>query len=713
VPLPWGFTETYTAAGTWQVVFTAPGGSPTDVTVFRGAKTIIDSYSYLDPFGEGVATLKFPSITGYDDLEGPDLQRWLTEESNVDIYWVPAVAGTDLISPITGRKDLSYGTEQILWEGFVASLDIEETDTGSVLVVSCQGALLQADRYLSKPAFPPRPFTYEYMIRTELSPVRRPNMRTKGLRIAWPKGWKKRQPGGQTTRFTAVGAKPGENITGYSSRDTGSWDRAGTGFIQSLLAVMFTQEDSGVTPGNQWRLMNYPGRQPVLEVRDRFRDADFSFWYGQVGVKTGRLTRDSTQKANVYYGEGTGVDGTGWRNAVISNDGSRTDYAPLAWHPTVYPTQENQFYDKTRMVYETYQRFGSGFDQKSATGAAVKQLARDSDPGWVGQIVVSVDPTTLLSRWQIRAGMTMLLKGFMGTGETGMRFHIAEVTANPESGSVTLKVDTKFRDLLTLEEVIQRTRDPLTPSRMLQINKRTVLVEDVMAPWDYTAGSGFMPKRAKDMIHNAGAKGSLFPWTALAQQLPPKNYPQYYVRVKTGASSPNGRWAFFPILMSQAGTIRRIEMVAFDKNGNIDTTAEFHLSLYYANATLTYMPMSNGQHSAFFPGAFESTQPNGAPWPAGNFFGPDESYIVGWGNYENRAGYSPGSYAAGNPKTGKLVDEGGFSFNCTNNPNWIVSAKPGQKQPTSAITIHAAIYATSSNPNTYFLGRMFRQEPGT
>ena len=204
MPLPWGFTETYTAAGTWQVVFTAPGGSPTDVTVFRGAKTIIDSYSYLDPFGEGVATLKFPSITGYDDLEGPDLQRWLTEESNVDIYWVPAVAGTDLISPITGRKDLSYGTEQILWEGFVASLDIEETDTGSVLVVSCQGALLQADRYLSKPAFPPRPFTYEYMIRTELSPVRRPNMRTKGLRIAWPKGWKKRQPGGQTTRFTAV-----------------------------------------------------------------------------------------------------------------------------------------------------------------------------------------------------------------------------------------------------------------------------------------------------------------------------------------------------------------------------------------------------------------------------------------------------------------------------------------------------------------------------
>lgn len=713
MPTPWGFTTTTAAAGTWQVVVTAPGGAPTDVTVVRDARTIIDSYSFMDPFGEGVATLKFPSISGYDDLESPELSAWLTEESNVDLYWVPAVAGTDMFNPVTGKRDLGFGTESVLWEGFVANLGVEETENGSMVVASCQGALLQGDRYLAKPAFPPRPYTYEYMLSQEFSPLRRPNLRTKPLKVVWPRNWAKKQTGGETTRFTPVGAKPGQFVTGYWSRDTGAWDRVTTGFAQSLLAVMFTQEDSGTTPGNQWRLMNYPGRQPVLEVRDRFREADFSFWYGQAGFKTSNMDRDATQKANVYYGEGTGVDGTGWRNAVISADGARTDYAPLAWHPSVYPTQDNPYYDKTRMVYETYQRFGSGFDQASGTETSRKQLARDYDPGWTGTLTISVDPTALLSRWQIRAGMTVLIKGFMGTGETGMRFHIAEAVHSPEAGTVTCKVDSKYRDLLTLEEVVARTRDPLTPSKMLQINRRTVLVEDVMAPWDYTAGSGFMPRRAKDMVFNAGARKSLFPWTSLAQSFPPKDYPQYYVKVKAGASSPNGRWAFFPILMSQAGSIRRIEVVAFDKNGVIDTTCEFHVSLYYANVTLIAMPMSGGQHSAFFPGAFETTQPNGAPWPAGNFFGPDESYIVGWGNYDNRAGYSPGSYVAGNPKTGKLIDEGGFSYNCTNNPNWIVSAKPGQKQPTSAITIHAAIYAESSLKNIYFLGRMFKQEPGT
>jgi hypothetical protein len=709
MPTPWTATETYTAAGRWMLVFTAPGRPSKDVTNFRSTPTLIENYSFADPFGDALLNLRFPQITGYDDLASNEIASWFTDESNVDLYWVPAIAGSTVINPVTGLTDKGLGTPEVLWEGFVGTYDIEETDAGSMLIVACQGALFQGDRHLAKPTYPPRPRTYESMMGDQFSPTYRPNLRTKPLRVDYPSGWTKTQPGGKVTAYTPMGAAPGEKVTGYSSRDTGTWDRSLTGFCQSLLAVMFTQEDCGVTPGNQWAIRKYAGRQPVLEVRDRFREPDFELWYGQLGVKTGRLTHDSTQKTNVIYGEGTGTDGVSWRNAVISADGSRTDYAPLSFDPAVYPIVDNPLFDPDRMVYESYQRYGSGFDQSPATLTAEKTRARDSDPGWTGEVVLSIDPSPTLARWQVRAGMTFKLKGFAGSGAEGINFHIAEVVANPEQGSISMKVDTKYRDLLTLEEVIARTRDPLTPSKMLQVNRRTVMIEDIMAPWDYNAGSGYMPRQARYMLKNN--PDSTFPWTNVTTKFPPKTHPEYYVRVKGKASTPHGRWAFFPILTAQKGTIRKIEMCAYDKNGN-RLAARFHLSLYYTNVTLTAMPMKDGQHSPFFTGAFEENQPNGNPWPAGNFFAPDPSIIIGWGNSVQPAGYSPGSFTGGNPLTGKLVDEATWSFDNINNPNFNRNAKAGQTQPRSAITIYGALY-TDYPANVYFLGRMYRAEPGT
>ncbi len=710
MPQPWSFDYTTAPAGRWRIVVTAPGGKPTDVTDFRGAPTRIDNYSFTDPFADSLAQITFPQITGFDDLAGPDVGGWFTDESDVDIYWVPAIAGSEIVDPVTGTLTRAYGTPVVVWEGIVASFDFEGSKDGSSLVVQCQGALLQLDRYLAKPAFPPRPLTYESMMVKEFSPQRRPNLRTKPLLVRFPDGWAKKMPAGTPNMYTPLGAAVGESITGYSSRDTGTWDRSLTGFMQSLLAVMFTQEDCGVTPGNQWSIRKEAGRQPVLEVRDRFRVPDFEVWYGQIGVLLPQLTHDSTQKANVYYGEGVSLDGTNWRNAVISDDGSNTDYAPLAWSPAVYPTTDNTDFDKTRMVYESYQRFGSGFDQSAAIYTSRKQLARDLDPGWVGSMTLRIDPSDTLSRWQVRAGMTVLIKGFAGSGETGIAFHIAEAVCNPEEGSVTLKIDTKYRDLLTLEEVVARTRDPLTPSKQLQVNRRQVLVEDIIAPWDYTAGSGYLPKASVTLFrHNAVSH--VYPWASLTRSYPPKHYPQYYVRVKGQAPSANGRWAIFPVLTSQKGTIRRTEIHAFDIDGN-PLAARFHLSLYYTNITVSAMPMSGGQHSPFFPGAFETTQPNGQPWPAGNFFAPDPAIIIGWGNADQPAGYSPGSYAGNNPLTGSLVDEASWSFDNINNPNFNKNSRPGQKLPVSAITVYAALY-TDYPGNVYFLGRLYRQEPGT
>ena len=710
MPTPWSFTSTTTAAGRWKLVITAPGGAATDVTNFRAAPTKIESYSFTDPFGDSIAALTFPQITGYDDLTAPEIGGWLSDESNVDIYWVPAVAGSTVINPVTGQKDLGLGTPAVVWEGFIASYDIEEDENGSHLSVQCQGALMQLDRYKAKPSYPARPQTYESMIRREFDRAYRPNLRTKSMpKPEWPTGWTKTMPAGAVNVYTPQGASVGEKITGYSGRDTGSWDASLTGFIASLLAVMFTQDDSGVLPGNQWTVLKDPGRQPALRVRDRFRTPDFSVWYGQVGVRCGRMTRDSTQRVNVIYGEGTSLDGTAWRNAVISADGSTTDYAPLAWMDEVYPPVDNPDYNPNKMVLEAYTRYNSGFDQVSATESNKQILGRDADPGWVGELRLSIDPDTM-SRFQVQAGMTVLLKGFAGTGSTGMPFHIAEVTVSPEDGTVLCKLDSKYRDLLTLEEVVARTRDPLTPTKMLQINRRTVLIEDIVAPWDYHAGSGYMPKAGRTLLAHAD-RSSVFPWKSTTNAFPPRHHPEYYIKVKGKDGSKNNRWTFFPVLMSQRGSIRRIEMQAYDADGN-PLKAAFHLSLYYTNVTVTAMPMSNGVHSPFFTGAFESTQPNGLPWPTGNFFAPDESIIIGWGNSDQPAGYSPGSRSGGNPITGQLVDEASWSFDCMNNPNFDKNARPGQKIPTSAITVYGALY-TDYPANVYFLGRLYRQEPGT
>ena len=711
MPQPWSFTQSSTVAGRWQLLVTPMGGKVYDLTNFRGVPTKIGEYSFTDPFGDSLASLQFPQVTGYDDLSSPEF-AWLRDGANVDIAWVPTKPGSTVINPLTNQRTLDLATPGVVWEGFISSKDIEQTDTGSYLAVQCQGALLQLDRYKAKPAYPSRPILYEEMIRREFDRARRPNLRTRSLAAPqFPAGWAKTMPAsGAVNVYTPTGASPGAKITGYWSRSTGSWEASLTSFIQSLLATMFTQNDCGVTPGNQWTVLKDPGRQPVLKIRDRYRTPDFSFWYGQPGVKANRLTQDGTQIANVVYGEGTGLDGVNWRNAVVADDGSYTDYAPIAWRHNAYPPVANPTYDPSVLVNETYTRFPSGFDQVTAMTSSAQVLQRDADPGWTGEVVISIDPSPTMSRFQIRAGMTMLLQGFSGTGATGMPFHLAEVTINPDEGTVTCKVDTAFRDLLTLEEVIARTRDPLTPAKMLQVNRRQVLIEDIVAPWDYTAGSGYMPRQAR-VVLNQGARSDTFPWTATPLAFPPQSHPQYYIRVKGRARDQNARWSFFPILMSQRGTIRRVEMAAYAADGT-PLAAAFHLSLYYTHVTVTAMPMQNGIHSPFFTGAFESTQPNGLPWPTGNFFAPDDSIIIGWGNSVQPAGYSPGSFANGNPATGRLVDESSWSFDCMNNPNFDKNARVGERIPTDAITIWGALY-TDYPADVYFMGRMYRQEPGT
>lgn len=739
------------AGGRIAVIITKPGYAPVDVTHFRGVPLQIDNLDEADPFGDSTAVFTFPQVTAFDDFDSADVGAWLGEDSDVDVYWIPAALPSSLpvltgayaddaqtyINPLTQQQDLVapmwnydlHGNRTTrhgrkIFEGFIASIESSGDERGNSLQLQCVGALFQADCYLAKPFFPPRPQSLESLISDVFDHTLQPHLRTGPLAVAFPVGWTKVGPA-----YPAAGPNmytpsvtPGQKWTGYDSRSTGSWDHALTGFVQNQLQSMITDGESGVREGNQWTVMQaregdstHPGgRTPVLQVRDRFRAPDFSMWVNQHGL-THQLTKDSTQVIDLIYGSGTGTDGTGWSNSVVSSDGSRTDYVPLAFRREDYPYQGNPSLNLSKVVRESYLQYGTGFDQVNAITSAQQSLIREASPGWSGTLTLATDPSSSMSRWEIHAGMTICLQGFAGTGATGLNLHIAAVERSITQGTVQLTVDTRYRDLLTLATAIARTRDPLTPFRQLKAGQASQIAEDVMAPWDYTAGSGFIPKASTAFFAHKPVTSD-FPYADWTKAYPPSAHPEFYVTCHANANTRDKRWAgAIPILTAEKGTIRRSEFLAVDVHGN-PLAVYFHVSLYYNNVNVSFMPYDGNGHSPFLPGAFSKVNPGtGQPWSQPNLL-PDNSFIVGWGagTPGQSAGFWPGLATLGSPETGLLVDEGTWSFDNTNNGRFNVNAKPGQTQNAGAnpVTIYAMFY--SEAPQTvYFLGRLFRQEPGT
>lgn len=764
----WSFAKDTAVGGRFQLVITkyGPAGRAVDVTLLRGAPTQLENYSSGDPFGDSTAVFSFPAITPFDDLEAGDLGQWLGYYSDVDLFWVPGLPASSLgydgeplvISALSNQPDLitpavlrnssgdSLGDNRIkVWEGYLASMDFSASATSANLQIQCQGALFQADRYLMKPFFPSQSWPLEMLIALAFDRKRKPHLRTHTLITAWPHGWKLKYPKYTgSTVYTPVG-KPGNLWSGYSSRSTGSWDHAMTGFVQDLLTVMITDKRTGVAIGNQWTVQHSrqgiaspAGRQPVLTVRDRFRPPDFSIWLGTPGVDV-ELSGDSTQSENIIYGDGTDSDGTVWRNAVISASGRYTDYLPVAASRSVYPPSGDGF-DPHGFASEAYTKFGDGFSQPEAATVAAQQLGRDEHPGWSGTITLRTDvlsesvvgsPLTtsggpigdplgpypageILPRWLIRAGMTVLLKGFLGSGETGVPLHVSAVQVSPMEGTVALTVDTRYRDLLTVDEAMSRTRDPLTPVKMLQVNKTSVLIDDLRAPWDYSAGAGYIPKLSLG-FHKNKPTSELFPYDTWRRKHPPLNYGHYYIKVNAGAPTTKARWTqkAVPVLTGEKGTISHTEFSVCDKFGH-PLKIPFHVSFYKVNVTPSAMPRKGANYSPYQNGAFEQVS-SATGTQIFKFFSPDDSLIIGWGNQSdhvmNRAGFWPGRESHHDPATGLLVDDASWGYDNDFKAFFVAPNRPGRRPVAADISIYVMIYAEYHEP-VYFMGRLWRQNPG-
>jgi hypothetical protein len=716
-------------SGQHRIKFRPPHGQPVDVTYFRGVPVQLTNYQMADPFGPSVAQLAFPQISMFDRPGGPGLE-WLTAGANVEILWQDATDPTDLTT---------------LWEGYTVSLSYSQDENDSQVSLQCKGALFQADNFLAYPQFPPTPIPYELLIRDGLNPVTHPSLRTAALRITFPPDWTTKVPNLASTPsyLKPWGVKQGDKWTGITTRSTGSWNKMLTGQIQALLSLMYTAD------GSQWTVMLNPGRKPELRVRKYVKTAQpdtVEVTVGQPGVSV-NLTEDWSQAANVYFGQGTDTAGVSFSNAVVSGDGSRTSYSPFAALRQVHPATStgNRWFDPAYMRQETYTQFDQGLSPAAAAAVANSQLARSAHPGFTGSVTLKLDPLqngATLSRFRIVPGMTMLIHGFRGALNP-LLVHIAQVNVNPSDGSVELTVDSKFRDLLTIQQVRARSRDTLATLRALKVGSFSPVIQDLRKPWSYTAGSGIIPSspggkdpNARDLFMKYATGSDVFPWTNLTTKYPPRTHQRYYIRIGPASANYTNNWSktwdgyAIPCLFAQVGTIRLIQVAAYDENGNV-MPIRFHLSFYTASGinprSMPLIPGAGlpgylaalrthvGQPYPFFPGAFESVDPNGAPKAPGDLTGKQQSFVIGWGNYYQGAGYYPGLQSDGASPTGLLEDEASWSFDTTSDPNFQQRPSKNFPQNANAGLLFVMIYAESnqSKKPVYFLGRCFRQEPGS
>lgn len=689
------------------------------ITKFRGKPSKVITMSYSDPFGPATAEIEFPAVTSFDKFGEGDLV-WLRRWTPVEIIW----------SANTNLK----------WEGFITSIEV-----GSSVTVQCKGGLHVLDNFLAAPFYPTQPMPYEYLLNRGCAPTNstRSNTHLKPMKIEWPEGWNVTVPRATDTpnylwMLRPYGVKVGERWTGLATRSTGSWEPFLTGFMQTLLSTMYTPE------GDQWTLMLDIGRQPVLRVREQVflpLPDTLRAINGAPGVKVS-LSQDWSQSANVIYGTGTDLSGLAFSKMDIDLQGyASTYYEPFAHSRYTHPVgKANPMWDPDIMRKEAHMTFAEGIDEFSAEAVARSHLQRFADPGWSGTISLEVDPVVEgvpFNRYLIQAGQTIVLEHWCGSN---LMLHISQTQASPEEGTMVLTVDSRYRDALTVQEVQARTRDALDPKKLLQVGKSSTTINDLVLPWSYYDGSGYLPKPSKKMF-DAGTRG--FPWTDLTTRFPPKTHPGYYVKIDPARDKWNSksRWSHMadgtgiPIRLSQAGNIMLSQVAAYDQDGNV-LPVEFHISIY-GNRGVTWSempypmtedvplrpnnllslstPLTKLPYSPFFEGAFEHFRPNGEKKDEGSEnLGAGAEMIVGWGNYYEAAGYYPSnSSIEGAPKTGLMVDETPWSYSLDNTPDFQVYSIKETREAArlgNAGYAYAMIYCEDELAfanEVYFLGRFW------
>lgn len=736
-----------TPIGYFRIFAQPPGGVRREITLLRGAPVILNTATTQDPFTEGTAQITLPQVTLFDSPGDGDLD-WLVEDCDIDIVWEN-----------TGPYEFDWR-----WEGFIASMDFSMSGSDSTFSISLKGAFFGLDDYQAQPSFPKQPIPYEYLIRRAFDQSRYP-ARLAPLKITFPPGWSLRVPQDKDPDYLSFlkpwGVSTGQLWTGLTSRSTGSWEPVLTGFVQSLLAVMFAEG------GAQWTIRNNGHRRPELFLRTRPDLSDPSIvevTLGAPGVAL-QASKDYTQRANVIYGSGQDEAGITFNGMQVSPDGDTTYFKPFAYDPKAYPRTGNPSYNSNKKPKEVLLQFQTGVNEADAAKIAQAQWHRFNDPGVTGTLTLTTDARmadgTPVPRLLIRAGQTIRINGLFGIPD-GLLVHVTTASVDFENLVTTLTFDSKYRDELTVAEVQARTRDALVPLRALQVGKYSNTVQDLVIPWSYLDGSGCVPLGSKEFFTEKLPSTAQFPYEDFTTQYPPSNpaYAPYYIKLNPAdLTNSKNNWAAvardgvqlmsIPFRMSQAGTIKLSQFAVYDKSGHV-LPVRFHVSVFKTNGVAAdampvfpYDPETgdpgaslppinylkprdltnpghflNSNYGAFQPhplyeGAWESVKPDGTLYSSDAYLtAQNAGLIVGWGNYYEPAGYWPGRFSRGADATGMMVDSTQWSWEFGED-------EIDLRDPANNANIEYAgmlflqFYTDENVESAYVMGRFFRVEPGT
>lgn len=539
----------------------------TDVSFYRGVPAKVVDWSFSEPFADETASLRFPQISPFE-VEPSFLGSW----NNVEI--------------------VAYNGE-VLWEGMINALAWSEDGVS----VDCMGVLHQGDLYVRAPGFHNNLVGIATLLQLyAFNQTYRPAYRFATLAIDTP--------------------------TPIQSRYRGSWESP-LAYAQRLL-------QQAVNEDGAYSIEIRRPRTPVFILRD-VTTQHWSVSVGQPGVKIS-LRAEFIQEFNVLYAEGEDIGGATWRGVFRDPTNGMPRIQPVAYDPAVHGFDEvdevivpgellgSLRYDaaratSTQIRIEQYHNVGAQYSRADAKARGAESILRSADTGYTGTIDLSSDPEEDI-RWRMKAGQNICLRNFRGTGGDGMLFHISGCRINFDGGSVSLTVDSKARDLATIEAILGHFPDAYDPYLAISDGRSAALINDRTFPWDDAGGSGNIPGD--------------------------ETWGYVYADPTARVTVQGKTWTVLGFLASEKDTIIQSEFYCNESDSGAAATRRFHVSIFNRPPVMAQLPAL-----PLAPNVWDTlAKPDGLQF--------------GWG-YEGdagaqAAGYTPGLESNGNPQTGVLID---------------------------------------------------------
>jgi len=632
-------------------------GKVIDATYFRGGFTKILSDRREEPFGDATLSFELPNVSSMDSYpDDDDHPLWfLINRANVQIELVK-----------------SDGTSTIVWTGHVVATDTGNSESSPNKRLDCVGSLFQAstDR-MHPPTFldPTDIGTLMSRVLNAVTSRRYPVIsavatgilsRQRGswadsplafvqslLSTAWTSG------GNQWTIAKIEGSRRSYELRLKKTTPEWTVTNGAHGVSVDLTrdgsAIRNVIYGHGVGPdGNAWFNYKYPNLHADTAPAYPFASPSSVITVGTTDAMTTsgdgvsvwqRRARDlgyklaidgvfNTSDADVaryvqrrFGASVDGVVGPQTWNATFgvgsnSGDLSAVIRLPLAadrrtqrylYNGDGSVAGENPEFDGNVLIYADDVDFGSGITRAEGILSAQQIVERESEPGLTGRITLTQDPREN-SRLLIPPGDKITLIGYEGADRV---LHITAVERDWQTGTVTLEVDEKSRDAMTVAQI--RTRDKEArrdPARRPgNPNRRSRLDVDQVVPFDGESGAGVIPKLA------------LY----------------------------GGLWTVIRIPVSETGRVAKM---------HLEAGAPFAIAFFGAPITPAHLNSYVGNPLA---------KSNPFKGQAANL--DRHWFIEGFGEQGQRCGFYDGSEQGGDPFTG-IEEQGGFSYQ-SSRPPWV------------------------------------------